>query len=133
MPAFDSHLMFRNTNTTLTASVSSANLTIRKTGFRGMTARVVVPSVPNTVTWGGLRPEYYGSDDGTVWSLIARYQGVVTLTRNGSVLMTPIVTNKKYIYEFLYVLGTWTYGYGNVVSGLVQGVGFDWTRARDFS
>ncbi len=131
MPVFDSNLMFRTTGA-LTQSESSAGLKIFGTGLQGLAARVVIPSSAGTTT--SILPRYYGSADNAAWNLIAAHPGGAhTILAGGNLeLITPIVTNLKYVREELVVTGT-TPNFGTVRSGLVTNVGFDWDRSIDFS
>ena len=47
-------------------------------------------------------------------------------------LITPIVTDKKYVKEELVIVGTTATSFGAVKSGIVFGVGFDQDRSVKF-
>jgi hypothetical protein len=131
MPAFDNLLMFRSTGA-FTQS-ESHDLTIRGTGYLGMAARVTAPITgTQTAFTARVLPRYYVSDDDVTYNLAFTYPGGAQnyVPSLGLDLITPIVTSAKYIREELVKFSTFTMGV--VQSGLVTGVGFDWTRAVNF-
>lgn len=129
MPAYDSLLMFRTSTAAITASESSAALTIRGTGRLGLAARVTVPGAGAET----ILPKYYHSDDGSTYTLFAQYpDGAVSIPTGGKSLITHLVTDKKYVKEELVVAGTTPANLGAIKSGLVTGVPFDWVREESF-
>lgn len=131
MPVFDSALMFHTANA-VTTSQSNGPLTIRGTPIAGLAGRVVVPAG----TYGAedtILPRYYGSDNNSDYVLIASYPGGASVVgAGGKEMITPIVTQYKYLKEELVITAT-TPNFGVVISGLVSGVGGDWSRAVDWS
>lgn len=133
MPLFDANLMFRTATASLTASVSNGPLTVRGTPIEGLAARVVVPAGSTIGADDTIWPKYYGSDDNSTYVLIAQYQGGATKPGSaGCELITPLVSNHKYLKEELVITAT-TPSFGAVVSGLVKNVGGNWSRAVDWS
>lgn len=132
MPVFDANLMF-HTTAAVTVSQSNGPLTVRGTPIEGLAGRVVVPANTTVGADDTILPKYYGSDDNSTYYLIAQYQGGATKLGNaGGELITPIVTNYKYIKEELVIVAT-TPNFGVVISGLVKNVGGNWSRAVDWS
>lgn len=125
MPAFQTDLMF-HTTAAVTASQSNGPLTIKGTGIRGLAARVVIPATSTTGVNGTLQAKYYHSDDNSSYTLLTQSE-IATPGTSGKELITPIITNKKYIKEELVVTDT-TPSFGVVVSGLVDNIGFKWSR-----
>ena len=136
--AFDNLLMF-HTSGAVTNSQSNGPLTIRGTSIEGgMSGVVIVPS--SAETKATIYPRYWYSADNSTYVLGAVYPGGATaidVNAGGSnnqseVLITPIVTDKKYVKEELVVAGTTSTNFGVVVSGLVGPRGFDFSRAVGF-
>lgn len=131
MPVFDSSLMFRTTGN-LTQNESKGPVTVRTTGIQGLAVRVVVPAG----TYGAsdtILPRVWASDDNSTYSLAASYEnGAQTVGAGGKEMIVPIVAEAKYLKLELLLTATTT-NFGAVVAGLVQGVGYDWTRAVDWS
>jgi len=130
MPAFDAKLMFHSSGN-LTTSESNGPLIVRGTGYKGLAGRVTVPSSAETTA--SVKPQYWVSKDNSTYYLACVYQsGAVSLNKNGSPapleLITPIITDRKYIKEELVVVGTTATSFGAVKSGLVFNVGYDYTR-----
>jgi hypothetical protein len=115
-----------HTTAAVTASQSNGPLTIKGTGIRGLAARVVIPATSTTGVNGTLQAKYYHSDDNSSYTP-AYAVGDCYARHIGKELITPIITNKKYIKEELVVTDT-TPSFGVVVSGLVDNIGFKWSR-----
>jgi len=134
MPVFDVKLMFVSTGT-ITTSESNGPVIIRGTGIKGLSARVCVPS--SAETNASILARYWYSDDNSTYYLAATYHsGAQSLAKNGSPppleLITPIVTDKKYVKEELVVVGTTATDFGAVKSGLVMPVGYPFDREVHF-
>lgn len=131
MPAFDVKMMFVSSGA-ITQSESNGPITVRGTGLKGLAGRVCIPSSAETTA--SILPRYWVSADNTTYFLAATYQsGAQSMNVNGSPpaleLITPIITDKKYIKEELVVVGTTATSFGSgFASGLVFNVGYDHKR-----
>jgi len=103
-----------------------------------MAARMVAPITgTQTVPYGFILPRYWLSNDGVTYHIAATYPhgaaGAQYVPSVGLDLITPIVTDMKYIVEELVVIATTATLLTAVIqSGLVTGVGYDWDRAVHF-
>lgn len=131
MPAFDNDQMFRTTGS-LTTKETKGPLTIRGGPVSGLAIRVSVPS--NASTTKTLAMAAYVSDDNSTYVLGQTYEGGTKTLAAGvsGDYIIPLVTAKKYVKLEL-APGGGTGGLGTVVAGLVEGVGFDWSRSVDWT
>jgi hypothetical protein len=133
MPAFDNDLMFRTTGN-LTASMTTSALKVRGLPVAGMAVRIVVPSSVGTTNT--LLARVHGSNDDSAYNLVAQHPGGTIAPASGvaTELIIPLAGDKKYYkVDFVVAGSTGTPNWGAVKAGLVEGVGFDWTRAVDWS
>ena len=131
MPVFDANLMFRTTGN-LTNSASSAALKIYGTPVRGMAVYVAVPST--TGTTNDLMFNVWVSDDDSTYKVAAKYYGgAQSWASGGKEFVIPFATDKKYAkLEWVVSGSTGTPNFGVVKAGIVEGVGYDWKRAKGF-
>ena len=130
---FDNTLMFFTTGGQ-TDSVSSSALTIRGTPARGLAARVIIPQNPDTTTT--ILPRIWTNQarTGGTWRMVAQYQGgaIGILTAAKEVLVPFVDLDAQRVALELLVTGN-SGSFGEVIAGLVENSGGDWSRAADFS
>jgi len=139
MPAFDALLMFHTVGA-VTQSQSSSALTIHGTGIKGVAARVIYPITgTQTMPVGFILPRYWVSRTGVAgtWHIASIHPagaaGGQVFPNRGLDLITPLITDYKYVAEELVVIATTaTLLTGVIQSGIVTGVGYDWSRAVYF-
>jgi len=134
MPAFDVKLMFVSSGN-ITQSESNGPAIVRGTGLKGLAGRVTIAGSAETTA--SILPRYWVSADNSTYFLAATYQsGAQSMNVNGSPatleLITPIITDKKYIKEELVVVGTTSTAFTTPKSGLVFNVGYDHKRKALF-
>ena len=138
MPAFDARLMFMSSgNLTKTSTLPAAGLKIRGTPVHGIAARVIIPR------WTGTKSKMvialHVSKDDSTYYLASTYPGGSLsnlVATAGSELIIPLACRRVFQYvKIVFTLtgGTTGTSYGAVKAGLVEGVGFDKSRAVQFT
>ena len=133
-PVFDHAQMFISTgNLTKTATHPSSGIKIRGTAVSGLGVRIVFPSTPGTAAQ--VLPTIHASDNNSTYRLVSTYPGgAQSWASGGKELVFGFVTSKKYVkLTFTVTGGTTGTSWGAAKAGIVEGVGFDWSRAVDFS
>jgi hypothetical protein len=127
MPVFDKDLMFRTT-ASLTASETSAALTINGVPISGMAARVVVPAAFSDDDTLQIKVKY--SAAGSTYTILGNSMVLTGFKTNPRDVIVPLVGNYKYVKLELVVTSTTAANidFGTVEAGVVGGVNRDWSR-----
>jgi hypothetical protein len=133
MPVFDHALMFQSTGNITATGYATNALKIYGTPVNGLGVRVMFPSTPGTTV--PILPSLYVSDDNSTYYLAATYPGGAQswTVSTANELVFGFVSNKKYAKLYFTVTsGTTGSSFGAVQAGIVEQVGFDWSRAVSF-
>lgn len=133
MPVFDHALMFQSTGNITKTGYATNALKIYGTPVNGLGVRVLFPSTPGTTV--PILPSLYVSDDNSTYFLAATYPGGAQswTVSTANELVFGFVSNKKYAKLYFTVTsGTTGSSFGAVQAGIVEQVGWDWSRAVSF-
>lgn len=133
MPVFDHALMFHSTGNITATGYASNALKIYGTPVNGLGVRVLFPSGEGTTV--PILPSLYVSDDNSTYFLASSYPGGAQSWTQDTAqeLVFGFVSNKKYAKLYFTVTsGTSGSSFGAVQAGIVEQVGWDWSRAVSF-
>lgn len=127
MPAFDDLLMFRTT-ASLTASETSAAVTINGVPINGLAARVVVPTAFSDDDTLQVKVKY--SAAGSSYTIEGQTAALTGFKTNPRDVIVPVVGNYKYVKLELIVTSTTpaNIDFGAVKAGVVENVNRAWSR-----
>jgi len=127
MPVFDDSLMFRTT-ASLTASETSAAVTINGVPISGLAARVVVPAAFSDDDT--LQVKVKESAAGSTYTILGNSMVLTGFKTNPRDVIVPIVGNYKYVKLELVITSTTAANldFGAVVAGVVLNVNREWDR-----
>jgi hypothetical protein len=119
--------MFRTT-ASLTASETTAALTINGVPISGMAARVVVPTAFSDNDQLQVKVKY--SAAGSTYTILGNSMVLTGFKTNPRDIIVPLVGNYKYVKLELVVTSTTAtdIDFGTVEAGVVGGVNRDWSR-----
>jgi len=131
-PVFDHALMFQSTGNITATGYATNALKIYGTPVNGLGVRIAIPSTPGTTV--PILPSLYVSDDNSTYFLSTVYPGGAQSVASGTIeLVFGFVSNKKYAKLYFTVTsGTSGSSFGAVTAGIVEQVGYDWSRAVNF-
>ena len=133
MTVFDHALMFQSTGSITASGYATNALKIYGTPINGHSVRISFPSSPGTTA--PILPSMYVSDDNSTYRLADTFPGGAQswTVDTGKDLIFGFISNKKYAKLYFTVTsGTTGTDYGAVQAGIIENVGWDWSRAVGF-
>lgn len=133
MTVFDHSLMFHSSGNITKTGYATNALKIYGTPKNGLGVRISFPSSPGTTV--PILPSMYVSDDNSTYYLAASFPGgAQSWTKaTGKDLIFGFISNKKYAkLHFTITSGTTGSSFGAVQAGIIENVGWDWSRAVGF-